>query len=72
MGSMCVSSCKCWALVWGVHPIAILSALSCNLCGLLIFFDVIVMSSAYAVSFTSVCLIPVAMVLFMLCSAAFV
>ena len=25
MDSMCVSLCKCWVLVSGVHPVAILS-----------------------------------------------
>ena len=37
MGRMCVSSCKCWVLVTGVHPVAILSAVFCVICGLLMF-----------------------------------
>ena len=28
MGSVCISSCKCWVLVSAVHPVAILNAYS--------------------------------------------
>ena len=35
MGSMCVSSCRCCVSV--VHPVAILSAVFCVICSLLVF-----------------------------------
>ena len=37
MGSVCVSWCRCCVLVSVVHPVAILSAVFCVLCSLLIF-----------------------------------
>ena len=37
MGSMCVPSCRCCVLVSVVHPFAILSAVFCDICSLLIF-----------------------------------
>ena len=37
MGSVCVSSCRCWVLVSVVHPVAILSAVFCVICNLLMF-----------------------------------
>ena len=37
MGSVCVSSCRCCVLVSVVHPVAILSAVFCVICSLLIF-----------------------------------
>ena len=37
MGNMCVSSCRCCVLVSVVHPVAILSAVFCVICSLLMF-----------------------------------
>ena len=37
MGIMCVSSCRCCVFVCVVHPVAILRAVFCVICGLLIF-----------------------------------
>ena len=37
MGSMCVSSCRCCVFVSVVHPVAILSAVFCVICSLLMF-----------------------------------
>ena len=37
MGNMCVSSCRCCVFVYVVHPVAILSALFCVICSLLMF-----------------------------------
>ena len=37
MGSMCVSSCRCGVFVSVVHPVAILSAVLCVICSLLMF-----------------------------------
>ena len=37
MGSMCVSSCGCCVFVSVVHPVAILSAVFCVTCSLLMF-----------------------------------
>ena len=37
MGSMCVSSCRCCLFVSVVHPVAILSAVFCVICSLLMF-----------------------------------
>ena len=37
MGRVCVSSCRCWVYVSVVHPVAILSAVFCVICSLLIF-----------------------------------
>ena len=41
MGSMCVSSCKCWVLVSGVHTVAILSVVFCVICSLLMFVSAV-------------------------------
>ena len=35
MGSVCVSSCKCFVFVSVVHPVAILSVVFCVICSLL-------------------------------------
>ena len=37
MGSVCVSSCRCCVFVPFVHPVAILSAVFCVICSLLMF-----------------------------------
>ena len=37
MGSVCVSSCRCCVFVSVVHPVAILSAVFCVICSLLMF-----------------------------------
>ena len=37
MSSVCVSSCRCWVFVSVVHPVAILSAVFCVICSLLMF-----------------------------------
>ena len=37
MGSVCVSSCRCCVFVYAVHPVAILSAVFCVICSLLMF-----------------------------------
>ena len=37
MGSTCVSSCRCCVFVSVVHPVAILSAVFCVICSLLMF-----------------------------------
>ena len=37
MGNMCDSSCRCWILVSGVYPVAILSVVFCIICSLLMF-----------------------------------
>ena len=37
MASMCVSPCRCCVLVSVVHPVAILSAVFCDICSLLMF-----------------------------------
>ena len=37
MGIVCVSSCRCCVFVSVVHPVAILSAVFCVICSLLIF-----------------------------------
>ena len=37
MGSMCVSSCRCCVFVSVVHPVAILSAVFCVICSVLMF-----------------------------------
>ena len=37
MGSVCVSSCRCCVCVSVVHPVAILSAVFCVVCSLLMF-----------------------------------
>ena len=37
MGSVCVSSCRCCVFVSVVHPVAILSAMFCVICSLLMF-----------------------------------
>ena len=37
MGSMCVSSCRCCVFVSVVHPVAILNAVFCVICSLLMF-----------------------------------
>ena len=37
MGSVCVSSCRCCVFVSVVHPVAILSAVFCVICRLLMF-----------------------------------
>ena len=35
MGSVCVSSCRCYVFVSVVHPVAILNAVFCVICSLL-------------------------------------
>ena len=37
MGNMCILSCRCCVLVSVVHPVAILSAVFCVICSLLMF-----------------------------------
>ena len=37
MGRVCVSSCRCYVFVSVVHPVAILSAVFCVICSLLMF-----------------------------------
>ena len=37
MGNMCVSSCRCCVFVSVIHPVAILSAVFCVICSLLMF-----------------------------------
>ena len=37
MGSMCASSCRCCMFVTAVHQVAILSAVFCVICSLLMF-----------------------------------
>ena len=37
MGIVCVSSCRCYVFVSVVHPVAILSAVFCVICSLLMF-----------------------------------
>ena len=37
MGSVCVSSCRCRVIVSVAHPVAILSAVFCVVCSLLMF-----------------------------------
>ena len=37
MGSLCVLSCRCCVFVSVVHPVAILSAVFCVICSLLMF-----------------------------------
>ena len=37
MGRVCVSSCRCCVFVSVVHPVAILSAVFCVICSLLMF-----------------------------------
>ena len=37
MGSVCVSSCRCCVFVFVLHPVAILSAVFCVICSLLMF-----------------------------------
>ena len=37
MGSVCVSSCRCCVIGSVVHPVAILSAVFCVICSLLMF-----------------------------------
>ena len=37
MGSVCVSSCRCCVLRYVVHPVAILGAVFCVICSLLMF-----------------------------------
>ena len=37
MGSVCVSSCRCCVFVSVVHPVAILNAVFCVICSLLMF-----------------------------------
>ena len=37
MGRVCVSSCRCCVFVSGVHTVAILSAVFCVICSLLMF-----------------------------------
>ena len=37
MSSVCVSSCRCCVFVSVVHPVAILSAVFCVICSLLMF-----------------------------------
>ena len=37
MGSVCVSSCRCCVFVSVVHPVAILSAVFCVICSVLMF-----------------------------------
>ena len=39
MGSMCVSSCRCCVFVSVVHPVAILTAVFCVICSLLMFLS---------------------------------
>ena len=39
MGSMCVLSCRCCVFVSVVHPVAILSAVFCVICCLLMFLS---------------------------------
>ena len=37
MGSLCVSSCRCYVFVSIVHPVSILSVVFCVSCSLLMF-----------------------------------
>ena len=37
MGNVCVSSCRCCVFASVVHPVAILSAVFCIICSLLMF-----------------------------------
>ena len=51
MGNMCVSSCRCCMLVSVVHPVAILSAVFCVICSLLMFVSEAILYVARIVFF---------------------
>ena len=59
MGSMCVSSCRCYVFVSVVHPLAILSAVFCDICSLLMFVS--------DVSVLSICIVLRAFVVIYMC-----